>query len=125
MHCLPQVETAVSEKLYDLKQLKEIFGGNPELLTSLAGIYLNTIPVNTKEMIQATQAEDWIKVSKLAHKIKPTIDSMNIKCILFDIRTLETDAKNHVNTHTLGKIAAKVDTVVNTVAQQLKYEFNL
>ncbi len=119
------VETQVTEKLYDLKQLKEILGGNGEYLSSLAGIYLTTIPINSKEMIQATIAEDWLKVSKLAHKIKPTIDSMNIFSISSDIRTLETDAKNQVNTHTLGKIAVKVDTIINTVAQQLRYEFNL
>ena len=119
------VETQVTDKLYDLKQLREMLGGNPEFLTSLAGIYLKTVPVNSKEMIQATMKEDWLMVSKLAHKMKPTIDSMNIKCIRSDIRTLETDAKNQVNTHALGIIAVKVDTVVNRVAEQLKYEFNL
>ncbi len=125
MQCTVEVETQVTEKLYDLNHLKEVLGGNAEFLSSLAGIYLITIPVNSKEMIQASMEEDWLMVSKLAHKIKPTIDSMNIKSILSDIRTLESDAKNQVNTHTLGKIAVKVDTVINTVAQQLKYEFDL
>lgn len=125
MHWTVEVETEVTEKLYDLKQLEEILGGNTEFLSSLAGIYLTTIPLNTSQMIQATMEEDWLMVSKLAHKIKPTIDSMNIQCISSDIRTLETDAKNQVNTQTLGKIALKVDTVINTVAQQLRYEFNL
>ena len=119
------IETQVTEKLYDLRQLEEILGGNAEFLSSLAGIYLTTIPVNTRQMIQATMEEDWLMVSKLAHKIKPTIDSMNIKCISSDIRTLESDAKNQVNTHKLEKIVVKVDTVINTVAEQLRYEFNL
>src|SRR3954470_22592779 len=104
MYCLPQSETNTTEKLYDLKQLKEVLGGSTDILTSLAGIYLNTIPVNSKELIQASRAQDWTKVSKLAHKIKPTIDSMNIKCILGDIHTLEKDAKNQVNTHDLTNI---------------------
>ena len=125
MHYLPQFETSTSEKLYDLKQLKEVLGGGSEILTSLAGIYLNTIPVNSREMRQAVEAEDWIKASKIAHKIKPTIDSMNIKSIFTDIRTLEKDAKNQVNTGELANIAVKVDSVINTVAEQLKYEFNL
>lgn len=125
MHCLPQLETNTKEKLYDLKQLREILGGSPEILTSLAGIYVNTVPVNSKELIQASHDKDWRKVSKIAHKIKPTIDSMNIKCILVDIRTLEKDAKNEVNTHALATIAVKVDNVINTVAEQLRYEFNL
>ena len=120
-----QIEHALTEKLYDLKQLKETVGGSTEFLLSLADIYLTTIPVNSKQMVQATKAEDWLMVSKLAHKIKQTIDSMNIISISSDIRTLERDAKNQVNTHTLGKIAIRVDHVINTVAHQLKYEFDL
>lgn len=120
-----EIENIPIGKLYDLRHLKETVGGNTEFLVSLADIYLTTIPVNSKQLVQATKAEDWMMVSKLAHKIKPTIDSMNISIISSDIRTLERDAKNQVNTHTLGKIAVKIDHVINTVAYQLKYEFDL
>lgn len=119
------VETKITDKLYDLKQLKDLLGGNTELLISLVNIYLTTVPKNSKEMMQATIKEDWIMVSKIAHKIKPTIDSMNIKSITSEIRKLETDAKNQVDTNSLEKIAVKIDTVINTVAQQLRCEFNL
>ncbi len=125
MHRTIEAQNVVAEKLYDLRQLEDMLDGNSEFLVSLAGIYLTTIPSNSKEMIQATTEENWHMVSKLAHKMKPTIDSMNIKSISSDIRTLELNAKNQVNTHTLGTIAVKVDMVINTVAQQLKYEFNL
>ena len=125
MHCIIDFETGTREKLYDLERLKELLGGNMEFLSSLAGIYLTTIPANSKEMTQASINEDWLKVSKLAHKMKPTIESMNIESILADIRTLEADAKNEVNTHKLAKLALKVDQVVNSVADQLRYEFNL
>lgn len=120
-----QVENPLTEKLYDLKRLKETVGGNKEFLISLAGIYLTTIPLNSGQMVQATKAEDWHMVSKLAHKMKPTIDSMGIVSISSDIRTLETNAKHQLNTHTLGKIAVKVDDIINTVALQLKCEFDL
>jgi len=125
MHCIIDFETGTRHKLYDLERLKELLGGNMEFLSSLAGIYLTTIPVNSKEMTQASVNEDWPRVSKLAHKMKPTIESMNIESILADIRTLEADAKNEVNTHKLAKLALKVDQVVNSVADQLRYEFNL
>ena len=115
----------IENKLYDLKHLREIVGGSPEILVSLADIYLTTMPFSSWQLVQATKAEDWLTVSKLAHKIKPTIDSMNIVSISSDIRTLEASAKNQVNTHTLGKIAIRVDHVINTVAHQLKYEFDL
>lgn len=125
MNLTTETRPHVIEKLYDLRQLEDIAGENTEFLISLAGIYLTTIPTNSEQMVQATLAEDWLSVSKLAHKIKPTIDSMRIKSISSDIRVLENDAKNQVNTHTLGKIAVKVDNVINIVAQQLRYEYNL
>ena len=40
--------TEAVEKLYDLRQLGELLGGNNEFLSSLAGIYLNTVPLNSK-----------------------------------------------------------------------------
>lgn len=125
MNYTAEIELQVTEKLYDLTILEEITDGDTEFIISLAGIYLDTIPLNSQQMVQAAEAKDWLTVSKIAHKIKPTIDSMNIMSISSDIRTLETDGKNKVNTGILGKIAVKVDTVINIVAQQLKYDYNI
>lgn len=118
-------EQQTTHKLYNLSELEKMTEGDTEFLTSLAGIYLATIPVNSEQMVHAAALKDWLTVSKIAHKIKPTIDSMNIISISSDIRALEKDARNKVNTDKLGKIAVKVDTVINIVAQQLRYEYNI
>ena len=125
MNQIEEIEPRVSVKLYDLKQLNAMVEGNTEFLVSLMNIYLNTVPANSRQMAEAAAEEDWLTVSVLAHKMKPTIDTMKIMSITSDIRTLETDAKNKVNTQILGKIAVKVDNVINEVALQLKYEYNL
>jgi HPt (histidine-containing phosphotransfer) domain-containing protein len=125
MNQIEEIEPRVSVKLYDLKQLNAMVEGNTEFLVSLMNIYLNTVPANSRQMAEAAAEKDWLTVSVLAHKMKPTIDTMKIMSITSDIRTLETDAKNKVNTHILGKIAVKVDNVINEVALQLKYEYNL
>lgn len=117
------META--EKLYDLNQLEEIAAGNNDFLTALAQIYLNTIPGTSAEMVEATQAGEWDKASKLAHKLKSTIDSLNVHSIVKDIRSIEVDGKNKVNTENLKTLAIKVDTVINKVAEQIKKDFSL
>lgn len=119
------MEADVTEKLYDLTELEKMVGGNTEFLASLASIYLDTVPLNSKEMMQAAASGDWLAVSKLAHKMKPTIDSMNIVSITADIRTLETKAGNKTDTDKLKNLAVKVDRVINAVAEQLKDEYNL
>jgi len=117
------META--EKLYDLKQLEEIAAGNNDFLTALARIYLNTIPDTSAEMVEAAHAGEWLKASKLAHKLKSTIDSLNVHSIAKEIRAIEVDGKNKVNTENIRILAVKVDTVINKVAEQLKKDFSL
>lgn len=113
------------EKLYDLKQMEEIAAGNYDFLRALAQIYLDTIPSTSQEMVQATTAGEWDKTSKLAHKLKSTIDSLNIYTVVKDIRSIEIDAKNKVNIETIKKLVSKVDQVINEVALQLKADFAL
>lgn len=119
------IEMAVVENLYDLKQLEEIAAGNTDFLTALAKIYLDTIPAASTEMVEATKSGEWDKASKLAHKLKSTIDSLNIHLIAKDIRCIEIDAKHKVNTEVLKRLAVKVDNVIKKVAGQLKADFCL
>ena len=113
------------EELYNLDQLEEIASGNRDFLVSLAKIYLSTIPANSTEMVEASEKAEWDKVSKLAHKLKSTIDTMNIASIQNDIRTLEIDAKNKVNTASLPLIASKVDEIIKQVGELLRRDFAL
>lgn len=118
-------ENRPTGNLYDLKQLEEIAAGNTDFLAALAKIYLDTIPATSTEMVEATKTGEWDKASKLAHKLKSTIDSLNMHLIIKDIRAIEVDAKNRVNTETIKRLALNVDTVIKKVACQLKADFSL
>lgn len=120
-----EAEKEVAENLYDLKQLEEMAAGDNDFLTALAQIYLDTIPATSTEMVAASKAGEWDKASKLAHKLKSTIDSLNMHLIINDIRSIEVDAKNKVNTEAIKMLAIKVDTVIKKVAGQLKADFSL
>lgn len=122
---MENVMEVVTGQLYDFKQLEEIAPGNKEFFTALAQLYLDTIPQNSNEMVEAAKVGDWLLVSKLAHKLKSTVDSMNIQSISKDIRTLEFDGKNKVNTNALPGLSIKVNAVILKVAEQIKLEFNL
>ncbi|HEX8461712.1 MAG TPA: Hpt domain-containing protein [Segetibacter sp.] len=115
----------VNGKLYDFEQLEEIADGNMDFLISLAQIFLDTIPDNSAEMVKAARSQDWAQVSKLAHKLKSTIDSLNMTSISKEIRAIEIDAKNKVNTHLLPAVCEEVDAVIQEAAVQIKQEFNL
>ena len=96
-----------------------------EFIKSLAAIFIKTSPYDSGEMLEATNTGDWQKVSKYAHKLKSTVDSMNIVSIKSDIRILELDAKHKTNTEALPQLAIKVDHVINEVAKQVKRKFGV
>ncbi len=114
-----------AEELYNFKQLEEIAAGNMDFVRALAKIYLNTIPLDSAAMVAATRAGDWAMASKLAHKLKSTVDTMNMTSIRSDIRTIELDAEKKINTQTLEKLAVKVDYVINLVAKEVRRDFAL
>ena len=115
----------IAEKLYDMAQLEAMASGSQEFLISLSKIFLQTIPPNSSDMVQYAKSGNWDMTSKLAHKLKSTIDGMNINSIKTIIRTIELDAKNKKNTDTLYSLTFKVDKVIQTVAEQLKQAYDL
>jgi hypothetical protein len=113
------------DKLYNFDQLKDMYPGNEGFLKHFADIFLKITPYDCSEMMAATIAGDWQKASRYAHKMKSTIDSMNITSIKTEIRTVEMDAKNKTNTSSLLKVAQKIEKVINEVALQVKEDYNL
>ena len=118
MHTDTLVPTAISEKLYDMAQLEAIAAGSKEFLVTLAKIFLQTIPANSSEMVLCAKSGNWDMTSKLAHKLKSTIDSMNMYSIKTIIRTIELDAKNKKNeTVPVKVIALKQNLPINNFAK--------
>ena len=125
MHTDTLVQPAISEKLYDMAQLEAIAAGSKEFLVTLAKIFLQTIPSNSSEMVLCAKSGNWDMTYKLAHKLKSTIDSMNMYSIKTIIRTIELDAKNKKNTESIYNLTQKVDNVIQQVGEQLKAEYSI
>src|SRR4051812_5312515 len=114
-----------NQSYYDLAALHEMSGGNQEFILSLIRIFLDTIPPNSKEMLQCSKDGNWDMVSKLAHKLKSTIDMMRMESIKQDIRVIEMDARNQVNKELIVALVKKVDLIITATARQLRNEFQL
>ena len=114
-----------NDRLYDMNSLNEVSRGNKDFIVTLARIFLNTIPKNCLEMAEAAEAKNWDRVSNLAHKLKPTIDTMNIRLIKQDIRAIEINAKNKADLISIPRQIEKVKEIIDKTAFQLKEEFSL
>ncbi len=97
-----------SVKLYDLSLVEAISGGDERFIESMLILFLETVPVSVTQIDEACNAGNWELTSKLAHKIKSTIDSMNISSLKEVIRKIESDGKKGED---LGSIPMNVDLV--------------
>lgn len=66
---------------YDLKSLKSMSKGDDKFVQKMIDIFKSTTPVVVNDMRQSLKNKDYIRISQLAHKIKPSIDNMGISAL--------------------------------------------
>lgn len=109
--------------MYDLTMIKSVSGGDEDFIKKMVMLFMETVPKNVEELKKSSQNEDWEQVSKLAHKLKSTIDSMGIITLKTIIRSVEANAKQKIALVEIPSLIAKVETDINTCVQQLREEF--
>jgi HPt (histidine-containing phosphotransfer) domain-containing protein len=80
------------------------------------------VPQNVAELKKSAEEENWDQAAKLAHKLKSTIDSMGIRSIHNDIRSVEANAKQKTNLSDLPLLIQKIEFVVAECVKQLSSE---
>jgi PAS domain S-box-containing protein len=115
--------TKNQEKLYDLTMVQTISGGDESFVKRMVQLFIDTMPPSLKELQNETAQQNWPQVSKLAHKMKATIDSMGIASLKDDIRTIEANGKKGENPDKIPELVQVVVKVVETCVDQLRADF--
>jgi len=110
------------EKLYDLSMVEAISGGDKSFTKRMLQLFLDTVPATLTDIRNASDKGEWMTLSKHAHKLKSTIDSMNIDTLKADIRNIESGGKTGENTELLKTLVQKVLTVMQLVMDQVRKE---
>ena len=118
------ISNTPGQDLYDLTMIRSVSGGDAVFIKKMILLFIETVPQNVKELVEATSANNWEQVSKMAHKLKSTVDSMGIKVIHDDIRKVEANAKARENLEHLPHMVKQVETVVSLCIRQLRKEVN-
>jgi HPt (histidine-containing phosphotransfer) domain-containing protein len=85
-------------------------------------LFIETVPQNIVDLKAALAAENWEQVGKTAHKLKSTIDSMGIKSLRQDIRTVEANARQKESLQDVPALVANIDAVIQECIGQLQTE---
>ena len=76
----------MSDKLYDLQQLRDLAAGSEDFVQSMIETFLEHTPGQLDEMLAAYDSGDLQSVGSIAHKIKPNIDLFKIWFVAQGVR---------------------------------------
>jgi HPt (histidine-containing phosphotransfer) domain-containing protein len=114
--------TVENSRLYDLSMVQSVSGGDEGFIRKMVALFIETVPQNVQDLKTAMQAENWEQVGKTAHKLKSTIDSMGIKSIRQEIRTVEANARQKEALQDIPALVANIDAVIRECIEQLQTE---
>jgi len=112
-----------SENLYDLSGLKAISRGNEAFIKKMVGIFLMETPPTVVEIEEAYKNQEWEKMGKLAHKIKPSIDNLHIHTLKSTIRTIESIGKENRTSPELPELIQELIQTIRLVSHKLNEEY--
>ncbi len=108
--------------LYDLTMIREIAHGNNDFVKKMMSLFIETMPPAIQELKQHLSDRNWASLGAVAHKIKPSIDTMGIESLKEDIRSLERYGKEMSNLDEIPSLMQKVEDILQRVIDDLQSE---
>ncbi len=114
------VDGEFPEKLYDLTQLEQISRGNDTFVKKMVSIFINQTQDSLATIENNIEENNLENISRIAHKIKPSIDQMGIILLKNDIRALESYKMEKGSSREFIQLARRVSNVLKTVLLKLE-----
>lgn len=114
-----------SKKLFDLTNLNEMLGGDKKAIYQMVKIFLQATPESLNELNKCYQKNDLSGVSKLAHKLKSSVDIFSVNDLKLDIRRLETNTRDNINNDEVPGLMDKVNSILNLTIEQVEEDKEL
>lgn len=112
-------------QLYDLTMVRQIGKGNPDFIGKMVALFLDQLPNDIVKLKVHAETEEWEALSKLAHRMKPSIEGMGIHSLKTIIRELETRSRNNesIRDTEMKKLVVITCDTMEKVLVQLRIEF--
>lgn len=104
---------------YDLSKLIELSRGDEEFVRNMVDIFLQHTPAAVDEMSEGLENSDYLSVAKIAHRIKPSIESMGISQLDGVAKDIERSVKEEVIDQKAlsDKVRFLTDTLTSVLAK--------
>lgn len=117
-----QLNKNSSVELYNLDKLKKISRGNQAFMDKMLNLFITRIPPAIKEIEDAFSENNLQQVHKTAHKIKPTLNDLDILDAKEQIIRIEQLAFANENTAELKGLIQSVSERIHEVVKLIEKE---
>jgi len=109
--------------LYDLSEIKAISRGNDGFVLKMVNTFCLQTPKMLQEMTEAYHANNFVRVKEIAHKIKPSIDNLEIGPLKLLLKNIENITQAKMITGDLTKIFEQADVGLTRVIIAMREEY--
>jgi two-component system, sensor histidine kinase len=106
--------------MYNLESLRDISRGNEAFVQKMIRIFCEQTPLMVKEMQAAWEEKNLALMGAIAHKIKPSIDNLNIHSLKQVIRDIETDGKEQKESENLKDLLDQTRKIIAAVVSDMQ-----
>ena len=114
-----------NSNLYNLDTLKSMIGPDDRFIKDFVELFLTTSSQTLKEINNSFSDKNYEVLGSLAHKLKSSVDLMNIESLKQDVRQIEKIGHGGIQPDELPALITNLNQVMNRVFEQLKKEFQL
>ena len=111
---------SIDENLYNLNSLNNLSRGNHDFVIKMITIFTTQTADTINKMNQALKINDFVEVSKLIHKIKPSLEGIGVVSIIEDVKLLEKIAKKTSDKSQILHLFGNIKTTLEKVIIQLQ-----
>jgi HPt (histidine-containing phosphotransfer) domain-containing protein len=104
----------------DLSYLREMSGGNRELVQEMITIFREQVSEFSLEMDKHLASGDYASLGKLAHKAKSSVSIMGLQDLAVDLKDLENLARDGKKTESYAGIVEKFKQVSAVALHELE-----
>ncbi len=112
-------DTITSNSYFDLTGLHEISHGDEVFIQKMLELFTEQATLTIAEIKSAYSKNEMDQVKKIAHRIKPSIDSLGIQLLKEEIREIEKNADIYGQSDKLLRLIEKVEIILIKVMKEI------
>ena len=111
------------DKLYNLKYLKEISGGEEEFIVDMLNDFVVNTPITMAEIELQAAVSNWEELHKIAHRFVSTFDFIGADDVIMKLRTLELYCKTGSNLEQIPILVRDIKLFSDKIIVEIKSDF--